>query len=244
MKKTCLNPVLILCILLQVSACSLTSGIETSAVKQVLWPIDNIKSIGGYATEISGQPKRIKNDPGNSIIFGGSGDRLLVANNPLDGASEFTIEIVFKQNDSYPDNTEPRFFHIESDENPDRRVTIELRLNDAQQWYLDAFIKSDISKYTLVDQTLTHPVAVWSHAAVTYKDRVFTSYVNGVKELSAGVDYLPIPASAKTSIGARMNEIHWFNGAIAYIAVSHKAMQPDEFAILDMARNPPVDNSR
>jgi hypothetical protein len=86
----------------------------------------------------------------------------------------------------------------------------------------------------LIDESLTHPVGEWYHAAVTYKDQLLTSYVDGEEELSGEVDYLPIPPSAKTSIGARMNEVDWFNGAIAYVALTHKALEPDDFAILDM----------
>ncbi|MBN1379155.1 MAG: LamG domain-containing protein [Gammaproteobacteria bacterium] len=217
------------CILLAIAACSPTNNsMEPSTAKQILWPIDNVASIAGHPTEIMGNPEVID----NAVFFDGDGDRLLVDNNPLEGATEFTIEIVFKPNDAYPDNIEPRFFHIESEENPNRRITMELRLNARQQWYLDTYIKSDISKYTLIDETLIHPVGVWAHAAMTYKDRVFTAYVNGVKELSAEVDFLPIPSSAKTSIGARMNKIHWFNGAISNVAITHKAMQPGEFALL------------
>ena len=119
-------------------------------------------------------------------------------------------------------------------ENADRRVTIELRLNASQQWYLDAYIKSDSDSYTLIDDTLTHPVGAWAHAAITYKAGVFTSYVNGVEELSAEVEYLPIPSSAKTSIGARMNEVYWFNGAIASVAITPRSLPSNEFAILNL----------
>lgn len=220
--------------LLSLAACSQQSGVETPSVKQVLWQIDNIESIGGHPTEKLGNPSIVD----NTIVFDGD-DRLLVDNNPLYEATEFTIEIVFKPNDAYPNNIDPRFFHIESSENENRRVTIELRLNDSQQWYLDTYIKSDNSEYTLIDKTLTHPVEIWAHAAITYKDGLFTSYVNGEKELSAEVDYLPISLSAKTSIGARMNEVHWFSGAISHVAIIHKAIQPNEFAILNLVQNTP-----
>jgi hypothetical protein len=223
-------------LILLLSACAPSGDIKNTIVKQHVWAVNSTDSIGGHPTEVSGNPRLVTAGDGKAVEFDGDGDRLLVMDNPLQGASEFTIEIVFKPNAAYPDNVEPRFFHIESSENPNRRVTVELRLNDTNGWYLDTFIKSDHSKHTLIDESLTHPVEVWAHAAITYKDQVFTSYVNGVKERSAEVQYLPIPASAKASIGARMNRVHWFNGVISHVTVTHKAMRPDGFALLATAR--------
>jgi hypothetical protein len=149
--------------------------------------------------------------------------------NPLGDANEFTIEIIFNPADAYPNNLEPRFFHIESPDNPNRRVTIELRLNDKKQWYLDAYIKSEKSQFTLIDPTKVHPIGEWAHAAITFKNREFVSYVNGQQELVGQVDYLPIASNAKTSIGARMNQVHWFKGDIAQARITRRALSPSEF---------------
>jgi hypothetical protein len=213
---------------------SQTGGTGALEATQFLWPIDALADIGGHPTEAQGNPTIISDSMGAAVSFDGDGDRLLVDANPLDGATEFTIELVFLPYDAHPDNTEPRFFHIESEENSDLRVTVELRLNSSQEWYLDAYIKSETSSHVLVDDQLTHPVDAWAHVAITYADEVFTSYVNGQQELVGAVTYMPIPPSAKTSIGARMNEVGWFNGAIAYAAITHQALEPSEFAILSM----------
>lgn len=198
-----------------------------------LWKFNSLTKIDGHAVELMGQSKIVDSPYGKAVSFDGDGDRLLVDSNPLGDATEFTIEIVFKANDVYPKNQEPRVFHIESPDNPGRRITIELRLNDKKQWYFDAFIKSDKSQFTLIDPTKVHPVGEWAHAAMTFKDRKFISYVNGVKELSGEVDYLPIPTNAKTSVGARMNQIHWFNGEVLQVKVTKKQLQPNEFLLLD-----------
>lgn len=198
-----------------------------------IWRFDSLTNINGYTVEQMGQPKVVTSPYGKAVGFDGDGDRLLVNANPLGDATEFTIEIIFKANDVFPKNNEPRVFHIESPDNPARRITIELRLNDKKQWYFDAFIKSEKSQFTLIDPTQVHPVGEWVHAAMTYKDRAFVSYVNGQKELSGEVDYLTIPASAKTSVGARMNQIHWFNGDVLQVRVSKKALKPDEFVLLN-----------
>ena len=183
---------------------------------------------------VEGNPKTGTSVLGNSVFFDGDADRIVVHQNPLAGADEFTIEIIIYPNDVYPNNPEPRFFHIESADNPDRRVTMELRLNDNHQWYLDSFIKADDQALALIDATLTHPTEQWAHAAMTFKDQIFTSYVNGKQELSAQTQFLPIAIHAKTSIGARMNKVHWFNGGIYAIHISPKALEPKDFTLIHL----------
>lgn len=217
---------------LLLSGCSERMPEQNTATKQIVWTIDTLENIGGHVTDVLGDPQVLEIDGKQAVMFDGDGDRLLVDNNPLAGAEAFTIEIVFRANNVFPANHEPRFFHIEDASNPDRRITIELRLNDKKQWYLDAFIKSETSKYTLIDETRVHPVEQWAHAAVTYENRVFKSYVNGIEELTGEVEYLPIPPTAKTSIGSRMNQIHWFNGAIAEVSITHAVLSPAEFSLL------------
>jgi len=206
---------------------------QKTSVTQYVWQVDRLDSVGGHSVELMGDPEVVESAQGASIEFDGDGDRLLVDANPVFGAEEFTIEIVFNPNDVYPNNTEPRFFHIEDANNNKRRITIELRLNDKKQWYFDAYIKSEMSAFTLVDDTLVHPVEGWFHAAITYKDREFVSYVNGKKELSAEVDYLPIAQTAKTSIGSRLNQVHWFNGKVSQVAITHKVLEPADFLLID-----------
>jgi len=200
--------------------------------QQHLWEINSLEQLNGLPVAAEGNPQLIDTPYGQAVRFDGEGDRLLIDANPLGEATEFTVEIIFRPNDAFPNNWEPRFFHIEAPDNPNRRITIELRLNDRQQWYLDTYIKSEMSQHTLIDETLVHPVGEWAHAAITYKDRQFTAYVNGEKELSAEVDYLPIAANGQTSIGARMNRVHWFNGDILAVGISHEALAPEEFLLM------------
>jgi len=201
--------------------------------QSMLWRMDSLTEIGGFSAASVGDPQIINSAYGKAVVFDGEGDRILVDNNPLGDADEFTIEIIFKPNGVFPNNWEPRFFHIEAPDNPNRRITIELRLNDSNEWYLDTYIKSELSQHTLIDETLVHPVNQWAHAAITYKNRQFSAYVNGERELSAEVDYLPITANGQTSIGARMNQVHWFNGAILLVRITPWVLQPKEFLLLD-----------
>lgn len=211
-----------LCMMLLVVACA-------QQPRQYLWKIGSLEHINNIPVVVQGNPQVIDTPYGAAVSFDGDGDRLVVDSNPLDGATEFTVEIIFQPADAFPNNIEPRFFHIEAADNPDRRITIELRLNDKRQWYLDTYIKSEVSQYTLIDSTLVHPIGQWAHAAITYKDRQFSAYVNGKRELSAEVDYLPIATTGKTSIGARMNQVHWFNGAILAARITHAELAPEQF---------------
>lgn len=206
-------------------ACASPLGVSESLV----WNINSLNKIGGASAEVLGNPQIVDTIQGTAVRFDGDGDRLLVDANPLGNATEFTIEIIFNPADAYPNNVEPRFFHIESPDNPNRRITIELRLNDKKQWYLDAYIKSEKSQLTLIDPTKVHPIGEWAHAAITYKNREFVSFVNGQKELVGQVDYLPVSATAKTSIGARMNQVHWFNGDVAQVRISPRVLSATEF---------------
>lgn len=195
----------------------------------ILWTLDSLTRVGGFSATAEGEPQLTKTPWGSAVYFDGDGDRLLVDGNPLGDAQAFTIEIIFNPDDAHPKNSEPRFFHIEAPGNPDRRITIELRLNDQQQWYLDAYIKSEKSQFTLIDPALVHPVGQWAHAAITFQERKFTSYVNGKKELEAEVDYLPIGEQGKASIGARMNRVHWFKGAILAVRITPSVLSAEEF---------------
>lgn len=212
---------------LVLGACAVSPvGVSTDAS---IWNINSLSRIGGSSAEVLGNPQVVNTALGTAVRFDGDGDRLLVDANPLGDANEFTIEIIFNPADAYPNNLEPRFFHIESRDNPNRRVTIELRLNEKKQWYLDAYIKSEKSQFTLIDPTKVHSIGEWAHAAITFKNREFVSYVNGQKELVGQVDYLPIASNAKTSIGARMNQVHWFKGDIAQARITKRALSPAEF---------------
>lgn len=212
-------------------ACTSTVPSITPNNNVALWQVNSLETIAGAKVSISGDPELVKSGQDQVVRFDGDGDRLLVDANPLGDAQEFTIEIFFNPADAYPNNLEPRFFHIEAEDNPNRRITIELRLNDKKQWYLDAYIKSETFQFTLIDPSKVHPIGQWAHAAVTYKNGEFVSYVNGVRELTGQVEYLPIAAHAKTSIGARMNQVHWFNGDIAWVKITPAALPPEAFTL-------------
>ncbi len=164
------------------------------------------------------------------MAFDGQDDGLLVDHNPIAGAEEFSIEVVFKPNAAWPANVEQRFLHIEDMGTGQRRLLLELRLNNRNQWYADFFLRTENGALTLIDSTKTHPVGEWATMTLTYKNKQLKGYVNGQLELSGEIEYLPIPASAKTSIGTRMDKRSWFNGEIQSIRVWKTALQPKKYS--------------
>ena len=205
---------------------------ESDTVNYEIWEIDTLENIGGHATTVIGNPKVVSTDMGRAVQFDGDGDMLLIDANPLGSSTEYTVEIIFKPTASYPDNVDPRFVHIQDLNDPvAKRVMMEIRINSRNQWYLDGFMKTDIANLTLIDTGLVHPTEQWMHAATTYKDGVFKTYVNGVEELSGNVAYSSalVAPTAKTSLGARMNQQNWYKGLIKRFKVTQKALSPDEF---------------
>jgi hypothetical protein len=210
-------------------AASILNGQDSGNVFSTIWNIGSVDSIAGFPVIKSDLPHVIDSDVyGKVVWFDGIDDGLLVESNPLEGAVNFTIEVIFKPDSSWPANEEQRFIHFQNPANDDRRILIELRLTDTHQWYLDTYIKSELSSKALKLETAVHPVGQWYHAALVYDNRSMKHFVNGIEEISGTVDYLPV-TSGSTSIGTRMNQISWFKGSIAILKVTHSALTPDDF---------------
>jgi hypothetical protein len=194
-----------------------------STLRPVTWSVNSLVGLGGYPTHVIGAPVVIQTENGKPAVqFNGQGDGLLVQGNPIAGAKEFSIEVEFKPNAAWPINIEQRFLHIEDLAEGKRRVLLELRLNNRNQWYADFFLRHEKGSKVLIDSTKTHPVGEWATMKLTYKDRQLKGYVNGVLETQAEIDYLPIPATANVSLGTRMDKRSWFNGAIRRVTFKKK----------------------
>jgi len=208
---------------------SMLNGQNPPNIYSTTWTMSSVDSIAGFPVIKSDSPQVIDSDEyGRVVWFDGIDDGLLVESNPLEGATNFTVEVIFKPDSSWPANEEQRFIHIQDPANNDRRILIELRLTDDHQWYLDTYIKSEISSKALKLETALHPVGQWYHAALVYDNRSMKHFVNGIEEISGEVDYLPI-TSAFTSIGTRMDQRSWFKGSIAVLKVTHSVLQPENF---------------
>ncbi|GGK85465.1 laminin G Domain protein [Rufibacter glacialis] len=199
--------------------------------KPIRWNFAGFPTVGGHPTTVLGEPKVIQGKGGARVVsFDGVDDGLLVDHNPIAGAEEFSIEVVFKPHAAWPNNVEQRFLHLEDPATRQRRILLELRLNNRNQWYADFFMSTDNGSLTLIDSSKTHPVGEWATMTLTYKDKEMRGYVNGQLELSGKIEYMPLPASAKTSIGTRMDKRSWFNGEIKRIRFWKRALQPKKYS--------------
>jgi hypothetical protein len=205
-----------------------------SQAEPITWDINSLTSIGGNSVTLYGNPVVTDTEIGQAVKFDGNGDALFVNSNPIGSAKEFTFEVIFKPDGGSLNLTnQPRFVCFWDPSNTSGpRMTIEIRVNKSDNWYFDGFLKTDASAgLTLIDTLKTHPTSQWMHAAVTYKNNTYSTYVNGVLELSGTISYTTnvLNATGKTSIGARYSLANWYSGLIKTIKITPSALSPDQF---------------
>lgn len=208
-----------------------------ASVGQTLWHFDNLERIGGFKVDVEGQPRVIHSPVGGAIQFDGHSDSLLIDGRPLVGASTFTIEVVFR-----PDGGafEQRFMHIaETDprtgldapaagtEDLNERIMFEVRVVGGD-WYLDAFVKSQAGSKTLASSKSLHPLGKWYAVAQTYDGKTYRAYVDGKLESEAEVLFVP-HGPGRMRVGARMNRVSYFHGAIAEARFNDRVLTPEQF---------------
>lgn len=201
----------------------ITASCGRSGQEAEVWRINSIRDLEGHSVSVHGQPEEVEGEDRKFVEFNGRNDGLLVDQNPLSGMEAFRIELDFKPYAGFPENREQRFLHIQDPENEDRRILIELRLNDQNEWYGDWFLKSENESLTLIDSAFTHPVNEWFTIGLVYSDGRVRGYVNGKEEVSGDFNYLPISENAKTSLGTRMDKRSWFKGGISEVRFSSEA---------------------
>lgn len=189
------------------------------------WKLDNLKSIGGHAVTVVGNPRVIETDAGKAIEFDGVQDGVFVDANLLAGLKEYTAEVIFLPVADGP--KEQRFLHFQPTGTEDRGL-FETRLTPDGQWFLDTYLQTGEAKQTLYADKFLHPLGPWYHAAITVDGRTMRHFVNGKEELSADVALSPL-GPGRTSIGMRFNQVHWFKGAIREIRVTPAILSPAEF---------------
>ena len=191
----------------------------------VVWAIDNLQSIGGHPTSVSGSPVVIDTPAGKAVQFDGVDDALFVEKNPIAGFSRFTVEVIFR-----PDaggQLEQRFFHITEIGN-NNRVLFETRLPGGGVWALDTFVESTAGGAALLDLQLLHPIGPFYHAAVVVDGTRVRHYVNGVEEVAVPLAFQP-HVGGRTSIGVRVNQISWYKGAIRLARFTPRVLAPADF---------------
>jgi hypothetical protein len=194
---------------------------------QVVWRIDAIDSIGDHETTVLGSPRVIDDPGGLAVEFDGVQDGLQVAAHPLEGANEFTAEVVFRPYPAGP--REQRFLHLQEDGSKDR-LLFEIRMFSSDRWFLDTHIESRDDGYTLFARGFEHPVGPWYHAALVVTGGEMKHYVNGELEMSRKIEFAP-QGPGHTSVGVRLNLVSWFKGAIREARFTRRVLAPEEFSI-------------
>ncbi|BFM05149.1 LamG-like jellyroll fold domain-containing protein [Halioxenophilus aromaticivorans] len=177
------------------------------------------------------QPGRTIVDCVPSTYFNGINDQLVLKNELLAQAAEFTVEAIIYPLNAFKTSPQPRFVHLESPTDPSHRLTMELRITDNRTWYFDTFISSPKGELVLIDSSKTHPVDQWHHIAISYKKRRLTSYIDYSVELQGDTAFKPFTEPQWVSVGARLNQVYWFNGYIHRIEVTPKALSSRDFKL-------------
>lgn len=196
--------------------------------RSVEWKIDNLTSIGGYPVTVYGNPAVHQYPEGKAVVFDGVDDGVIVRGCPLNKSKNFTVEVIFRPDSALPENGEERFLHIQNPSAESRRILLELRINERQEWVVDTHVRSDSSFLTLLSKPFPHPAGQWYHVALVYQNGTATHYVNGKKEMSGPVNYLPVD-SAFVSIGMRMDKRSFTRGAVRSVRMTNEALTPDQF---------------
>ena len=208
----------------------LAGGAEamTKLPGQTRWVFDRLSSIGGAETTVEGDPTLVDSPYGKAVQFDGVDDRLVIGRHPLAGMEQFTFEALFR-----PDGGAfaQRWFHLnEEDPTPGAapsvtRILFEIRVKDGA-WSLDAFATGEGYKQTLLFLDKTFPIGPWYWVAQSYDGKTYRAFVNGQLQGEADIAYRP-QGQGRSSVGARMNKVDYFKGAVREARFTPRALAPE-----------------
>jgi Concanavalin A-like lectin/glucanases superfamily len=211
--------------------CALSSGAAAPGQgandeRPEVWMFDRLDRIGGHPTTMLGSPRVVDSAIGKAVEFDGIDDALFVEVHPLAGARTFTWEAIFRPDGG---NFEQRWFHLQ-ETGSENRMLFEIRVV-GDRWFLDSFNFSATGSATLMNKKSLHPLGVWYHVAVVYDGKVLSNYVNRVKDGAAEVELAP-QGPGRSSIGVRINQVHYFKGAVHSARFTRRALAPESFLAL------------
>ena len=197
--------------------------------QSLTWLVNNTTNIGGFTATNNGSPQVTATPYGDAVLFNGVDDGLTVGTNPIAGATNFTIEMIFRPDPiTVLSAWQPRIFHIQSPNPPDHRFTLEARVTNGT-WYADVFLRTSASaNLTLIDPTKVHSLGEWHHLAATFDGATFKSYVDGVLELSGSLAATQM-INGISSIGMRANKVNFFEGAVLSLRFTPSVLATNEF---------------
>jgi hypothetical protein len=190
-----------------------------------VWKLADLDDMGAAGWRVEGSPRVVAGPDGTALAFDGEGDSLWLERNPLVGLAAFTLEVVFRP--AAAGLPEQRFLHL--GETHGDRLLFETRLTGAGAWYLDTFIRSGGVDSTLLNQSCLHPVDRWHHLALVCDGQGQTNYVNACREAEHRFSYQPA-VTGRAAIGVRLNRVCWFQGTMASIRLTRRALDVRDFA--------------
>ena len=211
----------------------LAASAAHAACAQVTWNINSTTSVGGFTPTVIGSPTVVATPFGDGLRFDGN-DGLIVPNNPIAGAANFTIEMLLRPNANVvAPLDQPRILHVQSNSPTDHRATLEGRMTGSQ-WYVDTFLRAPatanpntIASLTLIDATKLHAADAWYSYALVYDGAQMRTYLNGQIELAGALAIQPL-AAGQTSLGMRFNQVNFYSGDIAQVRFSTTALPADQ----------------
>jgi hypothetical protein len=231
--------------------CASAAGLPARAADQSVWTFDSLDSIGGLKPRVEGHPQVIATPWGKAIEFNGVDDALFFDQHPLAGFPAFTFEAIFRPDGG---DASQRWFHLaEVDpvtgrdslptgtQDPNPRFTFELRVLNQDQWYLDAFTAGPGYNKPLQFSDKLHTIGHWYAVAQTYDGRMYRSFVDGVLQGEAPIDFKP-QGPGHASVGTRINRLNYFRGAVMMARFTSKALTPEEFLKVPTPAAPPPRN--
>ena len=208
------------------------------AVDRTTWSFDRPDILGSAAIHVEGSPRKIETPAGPAEQFDGAHDAVFVDAHPLAGAGQFTAQAVFRPDGG---DFEQRWMHLaETDPKTGKdtgtRFLFEIRVVE-DRWYLDAFTKGPGYNQTLAIPAKTFPVRRWYAVAMTFDGTMFRSYVDGVMQAEAPIDYKP-QGPGHASLGTRINRADYFKGAMYQLQFLGRALPPQEQLKVPAGLNP------
>jgi hypothetical protein len=226
-----------------VAALFLLLPVSAAVAAQETWHFDNLKRIGGHAVIVEGHPTIVRGPTGRAIQLAGS-ESVLIDGRPLIGAHTFTAEVLVRPDDG---PFEQRLMHIaETDATTGQdsapagstdhnaRMMFEVRVKDGR-WALDTFVSSPAGNRPLLFLDRTFPLAGWHMIAQSYDGTTYRSYVDGVLQGEGPVSFQPA-GPGRVRVGARMNLVDHFHGAVALARFTDRALSPSQLLRVPAAR--------
>lgn len=230
------------------AALATLAAAPAAQARSEIWTLDNLKRIGGRPATPTGAPKVITWEGGRALEFDGKADSVLIKGRPLTGVARFTIEVIMRVDGG---EEEQKFLHIAQtdpatgldvrpvgdDHDANHRIMFELRAKPGG-YFLDAVLNGTAGKPVLATPDKLNPYGRWQNVAQSFDGTTYRTYVDGVLQGEMPAGFAP-QGAGNVRIGARMEKLAYFKGAIARIRFTDRALAPYEMMAAAVAPTRP-----